>query len=362
MKRRTFVTAGLAGAAIGTLASPAVVRAADKFQWKMTTTWPPGLPFYQSGPGTAEGLAKNIEDMSGGRLKIKVYAAGELIPAFGGFDAVQQGTVEMNHGVAYYWSGRRSALEYFGTVPFGMSFQGQNAWYYHGGGLELWNQILGDFGMVGMPCGNTGVQMTGWFKNPIKSVGDLNGLKMRIPGLGGKIYATLGVKVVLLPGGEIFPALERGVIDAAEWVGPFQDRRLGLHKAAKNYYTTGWHEPSTTSDLIINKKAWGGLPKDIQAIIQAAARDANITSHTWAEANNGAALDDLVKNQGVKAQPLPNEVVKALHVKAKEFLAAEAAKDPITKKVYDSYFAFKAKHDQWNDRSEVVFNTQVRKA
>ena len=168
MKRRTFVTAGLAGAAIGTLAAPAVVRAADKFQWKMTTTWPPGLPFYQSGPGTAEGLAKNIEDMSGGRLKIKVYAAGELIPAFGGFDAVQQGTVEMNHGVAYYWSGRRSALEYFGTVPFGMSFQGQNAWYYHGGGLELWNQILGDFGMIGMPCGNTGVQMTGWFKNPIK--------------------------------------------------------------------------------------------------------------------------------------------------------------------------------------------------
>jgi len=362
MRRRTFLKAGLAGAAVGTLAAPAIVNAQQTFNWKMTTTWPPKLPFYQSGPGSAEGMAANIEAMSGGRLKIKVYAAGELIPAFGGFDAVQQGTVEMNHGVAYYWSGRRGAFEYFGTVPYGMSYQGQNAWYYHGGGLELWNQILGEFGMVGMPCGNTGVQMGGWFKNPVKSAADLNGLKMRIPGLGGKIYATAGVKVVLLPGGEIFPALERGVIDAAEWVGPYQDRRLGLHKAAKNYYTPGWHEPSTTSDLIINKKAWDGLPKDIQAIIQAAARDANLTSHTWSEANNGDALADLVKNHGVKAQPFPADVLKVMHGKAKEFLAAEAAKDPLTKKVFDSYFAFKAKHDAWNDLSEVPFNGQIRKA
>jgi TRAP-type mannitol/chloroaromatic compound transport system substrate-binding protein len=307
-------------------------------------------------------MAKNIEEMSGGRLKIKVFAAGELIPAFGGFDAVQQGTVEMNHGVAYYWSGRRSALEFFGTVPFGMSFQGQNAWYYHGGGIDLWNEIYKDFNMIGMPCGNTGVQMTGWFKQPVKSVGDLNGLKMRIPGLGGKIYATLGVKVVLLPGGEIFPALERGVIDAAEWVGPYQDRRLGLHKAAKYYYTTGWHEPSTTSELIVNKKAWDSLPKDLQAVVQAAAKAANVMSHTWAEANNGEALDDLVKNHGTIAQRLPDDVVEGLRKKTAEVLADLAAKDPITKKVHDSYTAFKAKHDKWAATGEVNFAIQVRKA
>jgi TRAP-type mannitol/chloroaromatic compound transport system substrate-binding protein len=164
-----------------------------------------------------------------------------LIPWNGGFDAVTSGTVEMNSAVAYYWSGKVPALQYFGTVPFGMTFQGQNAWYYHGGGLELWNEIYSSFGVMGMPAGNSGVQMTGWFKKPVNSLADFKGLKMRIPGLGGKIYKQIGVNVKLLGGGEIFPALERGVIDAAEWVGPLQDRRLGLHKAAKNYYNTGWH-------------------------------------------------------------------------------------------------------------------------
>ncbi|MFQ5958240.1 MAG: ABC transporter substrate-binding protein, partial [Alphaproteobacteria bacterium] len=162
MKRRTFLKAGVAGAVVGAVAAPAVVRAQQMFEWKMTTTWPPQLPFYQVGPGSAEGMAKNIEVMSGGRLKIKVYAAGELIPAFEGFDAASAGTVQMNHGVAYYWRGRRFAAQYFGTVPFGMSYQGQNAWYYHGGGIELWNEVYEPFNLVAMPCGNTGVQMGGW--------------------------------------------------------------------------------------------------------------------------------------------------------------------------------------------------------
>ncbi|MCH9012836.1 MAG: TRAP transporter substrate-binding protein DctP [Proteobacteria bacterium] len=360
MKRRTFLKASVTGAAIGAVAAPSVLKAAETFKWKMTTSFPPGLPFYQSGPGSAEWIVEAIEELSGGRLKVKLFAAGELIPWNGGFDAVTGGTVEMNSAVAYYWSGKVPALQYFGTVPFGMSFQGQNAWYYHGGGLELWNEIYSDFGAIGMPCGNSGVQMTGWFKNPVNSLKDFDGLKMRIPGLGGKIYKEIGVNVKLLGGGEIFPALERGVIDAAEWVGPVQDRRLGLHKAAKNYYSTGWHEPSTTTELLINKAAFEKLPGDIQGIIRHVARSANITAHTSAEALNGAALDDLVKNHGVQVSELPTDVIEALRVKTAEVLAAGAAADPVTRKVHESFMAFKKSHDRWANSSERQFAIRVR--
>jgi TRAP-type mannitol/chloroaromatic compound transport system substrate-binding protein len=355
MKRRNFLKTAAAGAAAGAIGAPAIVRAQKTLNWKMTTTWPPQLPFYQSGPGSAEDIAKNIETMSDGRLRIKVYAAGELIPAFEGFDAASKGTVEMNHGVAYYWAGKRFAAQYFGTVPFGMSYVGQNAWYYHGGGLELWNEVYEPFNLIAMPCGNTGIQMGGWFRKEMKSLEDFKGLKMRIPGLAGKVYQAIGVNVKLLPGGEIFPALERGVIDAAEWVGPYQDRRLGLHKAAKYYYTSDWHEPSTTSELIVNKDAYNKLPKDLQAIIQAAARDANLTSYTWAEAHNAEALEDLVKNHGVQTRQFSKDVIDALRKITNEVLAEESAKDPLTKKVHDSFYAFKKRHDTWGNLSEAYF-------
>ncbi|MGI9384561.1 MAG: TRAP transporter substrate-binding protein [Methyloligellaceae bacterium] len=355
MKRRTFLKAGVAtAAAAGTLAAPSIARA-QTIKWKMTTSFPPGLPFYQSGPGSAEWIVQQIDELSGGRLKIKLYAAGELIPWNGGFDAVKSGTVEANSAVAYYWSGKIPALQYFGTVPFGMSFQGQNAWYYHGGGIKLWNEIYAGHGLVAFPCGNSGVQMTGWFKKPVKSLSDLNGLKMRIPGLGGKIYKAVGVNVKLLGGGEIFPALERGVIDAAEWVGPLQDRRLGLHKAAKYYHSTGWHEPSTTTELLMSKKAFDALPKDVQAIVKSVAASANIIAHTSAEALNGDALEDLVKNHGVTHAPLPTDVVAALKKKTAEVLEAGAAADPVTRKVHDSFMAFKRKHDAWKGLSEQGF-------
>jgi TRAP-type mannitol/chloroaromatic compound transport system substrate-binding protein len=359
MERRKFIKVGLAGAA-GTLAAPAVVRAQETFNWRMTTTWPPQLPFYQSGPGSAEYCAKKIEELSDGRMRVQVFAAGELIPAFGGFDAVSAGTVEMNHGCSYYWAGKHFATQYFTTVPFGMNFQGINAWFYHGGGLELWNELYSNFNLVAMPVGNSGVQMTGWFRKPINSVQDLKGVKMRIPGLAGKVYAELGVSVELLPGGEIFPALERGVIDAAEWVGPYQDRRLGLHNAAKYYYTTGWHEPSTTSELMINKQAWESLPKDLQAIVQTAARDSNVTSHTWLEAHNSEALDDLITNEGVMAQPLPDDVVAQLRKISEEVLAAEADRDPFTKKVHESFMAFKKQHNHWAGVGEFEFQQIIK--
>ena len=362
MKRRAFIRTGVAGvAAVGAtaLAAPAV-HAAKTIRWKMTTSCPPGLPFYLSGPGSGEWIVDHIDKSTGGRLKIKLYAAGALIPWNGGFDAVTGGSVEANLAVAYYWSGKVPALQFFGTVPFGMTFQGQNAWYYHGGGIELWNEAYKDHGVIGMPAGNSGVQMTGWFKKPVNSLADFNGLKMRIPGLGGKIYKEIGVNVKSLGGGQIFPALERGVIDAAEWVGPVQDRRLGLHKAAKYYYSTGWHEPSTTTELLINRKAMESLPSDIQAIVKNVAAAANIIAHTSAEAQNGDALEDLVNNYGVKVSKLSTDVIDALRKKTAEVLSSTAAGDPLFAKVLKSFKDFQTKHDKWANLSERQYATRVR--
>jgi TRAP-type mannitol/chloroaromatic compound transport system substrate-binding protein len=206
------------------------------------------------------------------------------------------------------------------------------------------------------------VQMTGWFKKEIKSSADLKGLKMRIPGLAGRVYAALGVDVKLLPGGEIFPALERGVIDAAEFVGPFQDRKLGLHKAAKYYYTTGWHETATVSELLINKAAWDKLPKDLQAIVENASAACNVISEAWCQRTNAEAMEDLVKNQGVIARPLPDETIKKLHDVTMQVLNESAAKDPITKKVHDSYMAYKKKYDAWAGYSEGPYHAKIMTA
>jgi TRAP-type mannitol/chloroaromatic compound transport system substrate-binding protein len=361
LDRRSFVSKSVtAGAAAGALAFPMVAKAQQSFSWKMTSAYPKGSPFYMDGPGSATDLAKRITDMSGGRLKIQVFGAGELIPAFEGFDAVRAGTVEMNHANSYFWTGKTFAAQYFTAVPFGLNFQGMNGWLYDGGGIDLWNEVYAPFGMVAMPCGNTGVQMTGWFKKEIKSVADLKGLKMRIPGLAGKVYANLGVDVKVLPGGEIFPALERGVIDAAEFVGPYQDRRLGLHKAAKYYYTTGWHEAATVSELLINKAAWDKLPKDLQAIVSNAAAACNVISEGWCQKANAEAMDDLVKNQKVIAKPLPDAVIKALRAETEKVLAEAVAKDPLVKKVHDSYMGFKAKYDRWVEVSEEQYHAKVR--
>src|SRR5690554_6279108 len=325
MNRRGMLkTSLLAGGAAATAGFPAIASAQQTFNFKMTTTRPAGTPYYQSGPGSAEAFAKRVEDMSNGRLKIKIYAAGELVPAFEGFDAASAGIVEMNHGVSYYWAGKTFAAQYFATVPFGMSFMGHHAWLYHGGGIDLWNEVYKPFNVVAMPVGCSGVQMTGWFKKPVESVSDFNGLKMRIPGLAGRAYAELGVDVKLLPGGEIFPALERGVIDAAEWVGPYLDHRLGLQNAAKYYYTTGWHEPSTTSELVVNEAAYNKLPKDLQAIVKAAADATNQEGLLLLEARNAAALDELVNKYGVKISRLPEDVIKRLREVSNDMFAQAA--------------------------------------
>lgn len=363
MNRRKFLTSGaVAGAAAAsTVAAPAIVSAQAKtFTWKMTNAYGPGAPFYVQGPGSPTDFIKMVDAMSGGRLKIQHFAAGELIPALEGFDAVSKGTVEMNCANSYFWSGKTFAAQYFTAVPFGMNALGMNAWLNHGGGLKLWEEVYEPFNLQPIPIGNTGIQMTGWFRKPIEKVDDFKGLKMRIPGLAGKVYSALGVDVKLLPAGEIFPALERGVIDAAEFVGPYQDRRLGLHKAAKHYYTTGWHETSTVTELIVNKSAWASLPPDLQAIVRTAANACMMLSHSWCEAANAEALEDLVANHGVMTAPLPPEVVAKLKDVTVQTLEAAAAKDPMVKKVHDSFMSFKSKVDKWAGISEAVYYSQIR--
>ena len=359
MKRRSLLKGAFVGAA-ATLAAPAIARAQQKFSWKMTNAYGPGAPFYVTGPGSPTDFIEKVKVLSGGRLQIQHFAAGELIPALEGFDAVSKGTVEMNVANSYFWSGKTFAAQYFTAVPFGLNFQGMTAWLYHGGGLKLWEEVYTPFNLVPIPMGNTGIQMTGWFRKPIEKVEDLKGLKMRIPGLAGKVYSQLGVDVKLLPAGEIFPALERGVIDVAEFVGPYQDRRLGLHKAAKNYYTTGWHETSTVTELIVNRKAWDSLPNDLKEVVRTAAAACNTISHTWCEATNAEALDDLVKNHGVIAKPLPADILRKLREVTNQVLADAASKDPLVKKVHDSFTAFKTIHDKWAGISESVYQNQIR--
>lgn len=363
MNRRKFLKSGaIAGAAAAsTCAAPSIVSAQAKtFSWKMTNAYGPGAPFYVQGPGSPTDFIKMVDAMSGGRLKIQHFAAGELIPALEGFDAVSKGTVEMNCANSYFWSGKTFAAQYFTAVPFGMNALGMNAWLNHGGGLKLWEEVYAPFDIHPIPIGNTGVQMTGWFRKPMEKVEDFKGLKMRIPGLAGKVFATLGVDVKLLPAGEIFPALERGVIDAAEFVGPFQDRRLGLHKAAKYYYTTGWHETSTVTELAINKKAWDSLPGDLQEIVKTAANACMMLSQSWCEAANAEALEDLVTNHGGKTAPLPPEILAKLKEVTLQTLNDAAAKDPLVKKVHESFIGFKSKVDKWAGISEGVYYSQIR--
>ncbi|RXE47593.1 TRAP transporter substrate-binding protein [Chromohalobacter israelensis] len=356
--RRKFLSStALASSAGLIMGAPYVAKAqsSQTFQWRMTNAYGPGSPFYVEGPGSPTDFCQKVEAMSDGRMKIQHFAAGELIPAMEGFNSVAGGMVEMNAGNAYFWAGQLPAAQYFTTVPFGMNTQGMNAWIYHGGGQELWDELYAPLGLKAMPMGNTGVQMTGWFREPLESVDDLNGLKMRIPGLAGKVYSELGVAVRLLPGSEIFPALERGVIDAAEFVGPYQDRRLGLQKAASYYYTTGWHEPTNVTELLINKAAWESLPSDLQAIVSVAAKACNVESQAWCESVNAEALEDLVDNQGVTAQPLPPEIVTRLRDVTQDVLTDMAASDASTRKVHEAFMAFRDQHRAWADVSEKTF-------
>ena len=356
MERREFLkkTGMAAAAAVATsaVAAPTILAAEKTYEWKMVTTWPPGLPVLQTG---AERFAKRVEEATDGRIKIKVFAGGELVPALGVFDAVSAGTVEVGSGASYYWAGKVPAAQWFAAVPFGFNAQGINAWFYSGGGLQLWEEVYAPFNLVPRPQGNTGVQMGGWFRKEMNTIDDYKGLKMRIPGLGGKVVAKAGGTVVLLPGGEIFTSLERGVIDATEWVGPMHDLRMGFYKAAQYYYYPGWHEPGTTLEVMFNKKIYDGLPKDLQAILDAVAMETNLWSLSEFEAGNGAALEMLIKEHNVDLKQFPAEMIDNLRKLAAETLEEEANKDAMSRKVHEAFKKFKAQVGIWGTVSENAY-------
>ncbi len=353
MNRREWLkNAGGALAAGTLLAGAPAVHAEKKIQWKMVTTWPKNFPALGTG---AEYLAKLIYEMSDGQLQIKVYGSGELVPAFEVFDTVARGTAEMGHGATYYWKGKSLAAQFFSAVPFGLTAQEANAWLYHGGGLALWQEVYDAFGLVAASAGNTGVQMAGWFNKEINSVADLNGLKMRIPGFGATALQAAGGTPVALPGGEIFQALQSGNIDATEWVGPYNDLAFGLYKAAKYYYYPGWHEPGTTLEVMINKKAFETLPKALQHIVTAAARVATQDMLSELTARNGQALSVLVNEHKVQLRKLPDDVLKKLAGLVEQAVTEETAKDPLAKKIHTEFNKFRKQVMDWQDISERAY-------
>ncbi len=352
MDRRDFLkkTTVAAAAGAGLAAAPAIARSTIK--WKMVTTWPKNFPGLGTG---ANNLARLITEMSGGRLKVKVYGAKELIPAFEVFDAVSRGTAEMGHSSAYYWKGKVPEAQFFSTMPFGMAADEMNGWIYYGGGQKLWDEVYAPFGVLGRPAGNTGVQMGGWFNKEINSLEDLKGLKMRIPGLGGEVLKRLGGTPVNLPGGELFTALTSGTIDATEWVGPYNDLAFGLYKAAKYYYYPGFHEPGTILEALINKKAFEALPKDLQSIVLNACKVVNMEMLAEYSARNPGALEQLVKEHHVEVRAYPDDVLGQLRKVSAEVAQELAGQNAAAKKIYESYRSFLEASRKWTKISELAY-------
>ncbi|TVZ42066.1 TRAP-type mannitol/chloroaromatic compound transport system substrate-binding protein [Alteromonadaceae bacterium 2753L.S.0a.02] len=304
------------------------------FEWTMVTTWPKNFPGLGLAP---ENFARMVDAMSDGRLKITVHGANEIVPAMGVFGAVSSGSVQMGHSAAYYWKGKIPAAVFFTAVPFGMNAQEFNGWLHYGGGLELWREIYAPHNLIPFAAGNTGVQMGGWFNKEINSIADIKGLKMRIPGIGGEVFTRAGGEAINIPGGELYTSLQSGVIDATEWVGPYNDLAFGFHQIAKYYYYPGWHEPGPTLEIIVNKDAYNTLPADLQAIIEAAARAVNQDMLDEYTARNNAALLELVNVHGVQLRRFPDDVLAHFKKVSQTLYAEMSASDPVFAKVYKSY-------------------------
>ena len=363
MKRRQFLgTAGAGALLTGGLlggcgqeskqAAAVATPAQQTFKWKMVTTWQKNFPGLGTG---ANNLASLIGEMSGGRLTVKVYGANELVPPLEIFDAVSNGTAEMGHTSAYYWKGKIPTAQFFSTVPFGMTAQEMNAWLYYGGGMELWKEVYAPHGLIPAAAGNTGVQMGGWFNKEINGVEDLQGLKMRIPGLGGEVLRRAGGTPVGMPGTEIFTSLQSGVIDATEWVGPWNDMAKGLYKVAKHYYYPGWHEPGTTLECMLNKGAFEALPEDLQSIVMNACKVVNQEMLAEYTARNNTALQTLVNEHHVDVREFPKPVLDKLRALAEDVVAEIAGQDALSVKVYQSYQNFRQQVVAWHDISERTY-------
>jgi TRAP-type mannitol/chloroaromatic compound transport system substrate-binding protein len=343
MKRRDFLKKAGIGVAASAAFGPVFAQASPTVRWRLASSFPKSLDTIY---GAAEVLAERVSALTEGKFQIRPYQAGEIVPGLQVMDAVQQGTVEAGHTASYYYVGKAPALAFDTGVPFGLTARQMNAWMYAAGGIELFRSIYADFGIIQFPGGNTGVQMGGWFRKEIKGLADLKGLKMRIPGPGGQVMSRLGVVPQVLAGGEIYPALERGVVDAAEWVGPYDDEKLGFYKVAKYYYYPGWHEPGSMLSFYVNLKEWQKLPKEYQQAFEVAAAEANLVMLAKYDQLNVPALQRLLK-AGVRLRKWPAEVMKAAQKAAFDWYEEEAAKDATYRKVYAAFKKFREEQYRW---------------
>jgi TRAP-type mannitol/chloroaromatic compound transport system substrate-binding protein len=353
VNRRSLLKAAALGAG-ATLAAPGISK--NLREWRMVTSWPKGLPGLGTG---AERLAANINALSGGRLRVKVYAAGELVPALECFGAVANGTAQLGHDASYYHTGKSEAFAFFTAFPFGFTADEMDAWMKFGNGQKLWDELYEPFGVRAFQAGNTGTQMLGWFRREVRSVDDLKGLKFRAPGIQGRVLQKLGVTPVSLPGGEIFPALQSGAIDAAEWIGPYNDLALGFYQVCRYYYSHGYHEPGPALQLVVNEQAWRTLDGELQAIVRTCCEAANRDMLAEYNARSGPALRTLVQKHGVVVRPLPEEVLmacgKAANTVLNEIHAGDRTPNRIVQRIVEDFLAFRKDIVPWTRVGEQAF-------
>src|SRR3954463_15382813 len=355
MKRRSFLKQAAAGVAVGSVAAPAIAQSQPTINWRLAASWPKSLDTLYGG---AEHLCKRVGEMTGGKFNIKIFAAGEIVGGLQVLDAVQSGTVECGHTANYYYFGKDPTFAFAASMPFGLNTRQQNAWMRHGGGLELMREFFRDYNIHNIPAGNTGAQMGGWFRKEIKTVADLKGLKMRMGGTAGLVLAKLGVVPQIIAGGDIYPALEKGTIDAAEWVGPYDDEKLGFYKVAKYYYYPGWWEGQTQASTYINLGQWNQLPKSYQALLTAACAETESWMIGKYDAENVPALRRLVAN-GALLRPFSREILDACYKAAQEFYDETSANNPKWKTIYEPWKKFLADEGQWFRVNEQQFDNYM---
>lgn len=357
MDRRELLKKSLVGAggvaAASVISAPAIAK--DRIEVAMVSTWPRDFPGLGTG---AQRFAKRVTDMSEGRIQVNYYAAGERVKPFDSFDEVASGNAQMYHGAEYYWKGKHPGFAYFTAVPFGLTYTEMNAWIRFGGGQELWDELAGEYGVKGLMCGNTGVQMGGWFRKEINDVDDLKGLKMRIPGLGGDVMAKLGASPVSLPGGQIYENLVSGAIDATEWVGPWNDSFMKFYEAAKYYYFPGMHEPGAMLGIGMNKKWWDSLSKTDQLLISAAAAMENDVMMSEANAKNGAALNRLIREQGVKLREFNDDIYDAFGEASEEVFEEVRQHSELAARIHDSFAKARQEVGSWTKISDQAYVAQ----
>ena len=357
MKRREFLKVSAAGAAAAAVASPAIAQSSPEIKWRLTSSFPKSLDTIYGG---GEYLAKQVAEMTDNKFQIQVFAAGEVVPGLQALDATSNGTVEMSHTVAYYYVGKDPTFAIYASVPFGLNARMQNSWWYQGGGDKLGNEFFKKYGVIAFPAGNTGTQMGGWFRKEIKTVADMQGLKMRIGGIAGQVLAKLGVVPQQLAGGDIYPSLEKGTIDAAEWVGPYDDEKLGFNKVAPFYYYPGFWEGGPTVHSFVNLEKYNALPKNYQAILANAAANTNSWMAARYDMQNPGALKRLVAS-GTQLRPFNNEILDACLKATNELWAEISAKNADFKKSIEAMQAYRSDQYLWWQVAEYTFDSfQIR--